>query len=172
MEFVKNFTPSDFQVRNFTPAFSPNFNSISKKKHKKWVKMEKFTPLAKILHCRRHWRHGQIPPLPTSILLKTVRHFHGQQIVPIDQNSRWSSWGVASLYQTHRVSDRDTFLPIKSNKCECWVNISGYTLWKWNKPLAVDLALVAVGQWRRVSCLPGPSPCDSLLYICTQHTKP
>ena len=33
------------------------------KKHKKWVKMEKFTPLAKILHCRRHWRHGQIPPL-------------------------------------------------------------------------------------------------------------
>ena len=33
------------------------------KKHKKWVKMEKFTPLAKILHCRRQWRHGQIPPL-------------------------------------------------------------------------------------------------------------
>ena len=25
--------------------------------------MEKFTPLAKILHCRRHWRHWQIPPL-------------------------------------------------------------------------------------------------------------
>ena len=26
--------------------------------------MEKFTPLTKILHCRQHWRHGQIPPLP------------------------------------------------------------------------------------------------------------
>ena len=25
--------------------------------------MEKFTPLAKILHCRRQWRDGQIPPL-------------------------------------------------------------------------------------------------------------
>ena len=25
--------------------------------------MEKFTPLAKILHCRRHWRHWQISPL-------------------------------------------------------------------------------------------------------------
>ena len=25
--------------------------------------MEKFTPLAKILHCHRQWRHGQIPPL-------------------------------------------------------------------------------------------------------------
>ena len=25
--------------------------------------MEKFTPLAKILHCRRQSRHGQIPPL-------------------------------------------------------------------------------------------------------------
>ena len=32
------------------------------KNTKKWVKMEKFTPLAKILHCRRHWRDGQIPP--------------------------------------------------------------------------------------------------------------
>ena len=39
------------------------FNSFSKKNTNKWVNMEKFTPLAKILHCRRHWRHGQIPPL-------------------------------------------------------------------------------------------------------------
>ena len=53
MEFVKNFTPSDFQAKNFIPSISPNFNSFSKKKHKKRVKMEKFTPLAKILHCRR-----------------------------------------------------------------------------------------------------------------------
>ena len=63
MEFVKNFAPSDFQAKNFTPSISSNFNSFSKKKHKKWVKMEKFTPLAKILHCRRQWRHRQIPPL-------------------------------------------------------------------------------------------------------------
>ena len=35
MEFDKKFTPPDFQVRNFTPSFSPNFNSFSKKKHKK-----------------------------------------------------------------------------------------------------------------------------------------
>ena len=42
MEFVKNFTPPDFQAKNFTPSISPNFNSFSKKKHKKWVKMEKF----------------------------------------------------------------------------------------------------------------------------------
>ena len=47
MEFVQNFTPPDFQVKNFTPSISPNFNSFSKKKHKKLVKMEKFTPLAK-----------------------------------------------------------------------------------------------------------------------------
>ena len=33
------------------------------KKHKKWEKMEKFTPLAKILHCRRQWRQWKIPPL-------------------------------------------------------------------------------------------------------------
>ena len=48
---VQNFTPPDFQVKNFTPSISPNFNSFSEKKHKKLVKMEKFTPLAKILHC-------------------------------------------------------------------------------------------------------------------------
>ena len=35
MEFVKNFTPPDFQAKNFTPSILPNFNSFSKKKHKK-----------------------------------------------------------------------------------------------------------------------------------------
>ena len=35
MEFVQNFTPPDFQAKNFTPSNSPNFNSFSKKKHKK-----------------------------------------------------------------------------------------------------------------------------------------
>ena len=34
MEFVQNFTPLDFQAKNFTPSISPNFNSFSKKKHK------------------------------------------------------------------------------------------------------------------------------------------
>ena len=63
MEFVKNFTPPDFQAKNCTPSISPNFNSFSEKKHKNWVKMEKFTPLAKTLHCRRQWREWQIPPL-------------------------------------------------------------------------------------------------------------
>ena len=46
MEFVQNFTPPDFQAKDFTPSISPNFNSFSKKKHKKIVKIEKFTPLA------------------------------------------------------------------------------------------------------------------------------
>ena len=63
MKFVKKITPPDFQAKNFTPSISPNFNSFGKKKHKKWVKMEKFTPLAKILHSRLDWRDGQIPPL-------------------------------------------------------------------------------------------------------------
>ena len=67
MRFVQKFSLPDFQARTFTPSISPYFNSFSGKKHKKWVKMEKFTPLAKILHCRRHWRHGQIPPLSTVI---------------------------------------------------------------------------------------------------------
>ena len=48
MEFVKNFTPPDFQAENFSPSISPNFNSFSDKNTKKWVKMEKSTPVAKI----------------------------------------------------------------------------------------------------------------------------
>ena len=35
MEFVQNFTPPDFQAKNFTPSISPNFNSFSKKKTQK-----------------------------------------------------------------------------------------------------------------------------------------
>ena len=35
MEFAQNFTLSDFQAKNLTPSISPNFNSFSKKKHKK-----------------------------------------------------------------------------------------------------------------------------------------
>ena len=63
MEFVKIFTPLDFQAKNFTPSISHNFNSFNDKNTKKWVKMEKFTLLAKILHCCWHWRHWQIPTL-------------------------------------------------------------------------------------------------------------
>ena len=43
MEFVHNFTPSDFQAKNFTPLISPNFNSFSKKKHKKRENGEIYT---------------------------------------------------------------------------------------------------------------------------------
>ena len=35
MEFVKKFTPPDFQAKNFTPSISHNFNSFSKKKTQK-----------------------------------------------------------------------------------------------------------------------------------------
>ena len=29
MRFVQNFTPPDFQAKNFTPLISPNFNSYT-----------------------------------------------------------------------------------------------------------------------------------------------
>ena len=35
MEFVKNFTPSDFQAKKFTPSISPNYNSFSGEKTQK-----------------------------------------------------------------------------------------------------------------------------------------
>ena len=35
MRFVQNFTPRDFQAKNFTPSIAPNFNSFSDKNTKK-----------------------------------------------------------------------------------------------------------------------------------------
>ena len=35
MEFVQNFTPLDFQAKNFTPPISPNFNIFSGQKTQK-----------------------------------------------------------------------------------------------------------------------------------------
>ena len=46
-------------VKKITPLTSPN-SIVLVIKHQKWVKIETFTPLAKILHCRRQW---QISPL-------------------------------------------------------------------------------------------------------------
>ena len=100
MEFVQNFTPPDFQAKNFTPSISPNFNSFSKKKHKKWVKMEKFTPLAKILHCRRHWRHWQIPPLVVG--WREIRLTTQVTCPPLMWRllSKISTWNVSATEQT------------------------------------------------------------------------
>ena len=53
--------------------YSPSFNSFGDKNTKKWVKMETFTPLAKILHCRRQWRQWQISPLQ---LRKHILRWH------------------------------------------------------------------------------------------------
>ena len=52
-----------FRLKILHRQFHIHSTVLVGKKHKKWVKMEKFTPLAKILHCRRQWRHWQIPPL-------------------------------------------------------------------------------------------------------------
>ena len=43
MESVQNFTPPDFQAKNFTPSISPNFNSFSKKKNEwKWRNLHRW----------------------------------------------------------------------------------------------------------------------------------
>ena len=59
MEFVQKFTPPDFKVKNLTPSMSPYFNSFSENENENG----EIYSAGKNLHCRRHWRHGQIPPL-------------------------------------------------------------------------------------------------------------
>ena len=69
MRFVKKFTPPDFQAKNFTFLKTP----------KKWVKLEKFTRVAKNLHCHWQWRQWQISPLAPRVLVGApwglVQHF-------------------------------------------------------------------------------------------------
>ena len=84
MEFVQNFTPPDFQVKNFTPPISPNFNSFSKKKHKKLVKMEKFTPLATNFTLPPGLTGWTIPPLH-----KTTFNISLKSYLVEDQVTHW-----------------------------------------------------------------------------------
>ena len=47
MRFVQNFTPPDFQAKNFTLSISPNFNSFSDKTHKKMSENGEIYPAGK-----------------------------------------------------------------------------------------------------------------------------
>ena len=59
--------------------------------------MEKFTPLAKILHCRRHWRDGQIPPLIKIFNFEKQKSIFKVILIRINQNDR-KTWecGISS----------------------------------------------------------------------------
>ena len=115
MIFVKKITPPDFQAKNFTPLISPNFNSFGDNNTKTWVKMEKFTPLAKILHCRRQWRQWQISPLgahtrmtiggPTLGESQSPRDFRGPTIYGLDEAKR-REW-IANFLQNLLALWRD-----------------------------------------------------------------
>ena len=103
MEFVQKFTLPDFRAKNFTPSISPNFNSFSDKNTKKWVKMEKFTSLTKILHRRRQWRQGQISPLHNPDHPKFfhlgghLRHDDGDDLVDLVEPHRRDSWKLEKI---------------------------------------------------------------------------
>ena len=63
MEFVQKITPPDFRAKNFTPSFSPNFNSFSKKKHKKMSDNgEIYTAGSDGMDKYHLWQHSQIFP--------------------------------------------------------------------------------------------------------------
>ena len=103
--------------------------------------MEKFTPLAKILHCRRHWRHWQIPPLSSFKLLLvflilpfrniffTFDHFFLHTVSP--QQSFTST--------THfRISHHNKFPFRFTSTC------ASSTPWRWWTPPSVPQVLVAL----------------------------
>ena len=95
--------------------------------------MEKFTPLAKILHCRRHWRDGQIPPLYPNI----------------GNPMRFSCWKHWSVRLQLAASFNKSFCPKQSYNI-FWAFILGQRFrewqWKtWNQFLLYFLPLANLG---------------------------
>ena len=74
--------------------------------------MEKFTPLAKILHCRRHWRHWQISPLCF-------------QLTYIQRRIKWIKKFVGDFYEHEHCSDSEVMPQCghTTRVCSVW-NIS------------------------------------------------
>ena len=62
-DLSKNLHRRIFRPKILYPYFHRISTFLLIKTPKKWMKMETFTPLAKILHCRRQWRQWQISPL-------------------------------------------------------------------------------------------------------------
>ena len=63
MEFVKSFTPSDFQAKNLHRQFHLILTVVvikTQKNERKWRNLHHWP---KNLHCHRQWRQGQISPL-------------------------------------------------------------------------------------------------------------
>ena len=96
---------------------------LVRKNTKKWVKMEKFTPLAKMLHCRRHWRHGQIPPLCSSLSIQSCFLSFFDQGCPFCGN--FISW--PEIWR-HKVSTEMNFVKKKKHqRSNCKIDL--FTLW-------------------------------------------
>ena len=132
MEFVQNFTPPDFQAKNFIPSISTNFNSYIGKNHKKWVKMEKFTPLAKILHCRFSSQKSQI--FQTTENGRKMFHkypvcnLHCQnaKVDLMGRKSDWIAWpikiAVANTLTKSKSSEIQLLLPKQKPQWRSWMN--------------------------------------------------
>ena len=77
-EICQNFTPPDFQAKDFTPLISLNFNSFSDKNTKNECFWRNLHHWQKILHYRRQWRQWQISPLcdPITYLWNCHDNYH------------------------------------------------------------------------------------------------
>ena len=64
MEFVKNFTPPEFQAKSFTLSISPNFNSFSDKTQKMSKNGEIYTA----------GKNFTLPPAVTAVTNITLYH--------------------------------------------------------------------------------------------------
>ena len=111
--------------------------------------MEKFTPLAKILHCRRHWRHWQISPLRgISTGLRGLGHSHGKK-----SKSKWilivrvypltkTYWAHESMDHHHRRKWKCLLVKSKQSLTIFVVESeSVYSLKAWSLQPSLDLLL-------------------------------
>ena len=116
-----------FRLKILHRQFHLILTVLVRKKHKKWVKMEKFTPLAKILH----WWHWQIPTLLETLqnLLKLL--FRRQEPGVFCVHALCQLWTVLFMklfsanaflwyFVKHRATSKFYLCLIQLDHKSCW----------------------------------------------------
>ena len=109
MEFVQKFTLPDFQAKNFTPSISPNFNSFSKKKHKKMSENKEFYTAGK---------NFTLPPALTPLANSTSDVGPMVQTVICTSNVKLE-WGEGGSTLSKKINKKHLFyelLPVVSSR--------------------------------------------------------
>ena len=114
MRFVKNFTPPDFQAKDFTSPISTASVIKTQKNECFWRNLHH---RQKILHCRRQWRQWQISPLKASASVTWLSSYFIKLLIPQHYGHCQLSLHQVHLLQVHQPWHKvELFL----DECPCF----------------------------------------------------